>query len=349
MFPGIHQAFVYHIPRAFVRSILFILVLALAGCQSMFYKPTGKVMVSYSQDEAVPYTLALSDPMMGCALGEAFSPFLLSFERTSVDVDRVAILMNTLSGFCAQTRAWEAELRQLRAVNSNNSAEVKDALSEKKRFEALAAQRQYKGYLRLVTAFGEPGDSCPVFQSDQDEFFYLIGLINGLQASQNNIASNQTSGVPMSVVNKVGRGAACLDGEKWWGIPSGMQAVVWTMLPMNKPKEANPEAMLRAASQLGIQHGVRLSHVLESEVHNASSRTQNIKDIIAEYAQSLSDHPADARVKLIDGMARSYMQFFSDRIWTMERGYRTPHGQFGEFWQPRVKQLQPAMDIDDLI
>ena len=93
------------------RGLLLGLVSALVfltGCQSAFYKPTGNVLVSYSENQAVPYVLGSSDISMGCSLGQSFSPFLLSFEGSGVDVDNVAILMNTMSGFCADEQASEA-------------------------------------------------------------------------------------------------------------------------------------------------------------------------------------------------------------------------------------------------
>lgn len=334
--------------QIFTRCLVLMSCLIFAGCQSLLYKPTGNVLVHYSQDEAVPYTLAVNDPALGCALGEAFSPFLLSFERTSVDVDRVGILMNTLSGYCAQAKAWDEELRQLRALKKQDSATAKDALTAQKRFLGLAAKRQYNGYLRLVTAFGEPGQFCPDFISDTDEFYYLIGLVNGLQAAQNNIAANQTADVPMSVVNKVARGAACLQSDKWWGVPEAMQAVVWSMLPGSAPENADPIASLRTASQLGLKQGVRLSHVFEAEVYNAASDRNGIKSVITEHANALKEQPADARLKLMDGIAFMYIQFLSDRIWTEDTGHRTPHGQFGRFWQPE-KLPEEVLDIDDLI
>lgn len=332
--------------KALLRGFLLASLTFLAGCQSAFFKPTGNVLVAYSQQDAVPYTLALADPAMGCALGESFSPFLLSFERQDVDVDRVAILMQTLSGVCAQSQAWEAELRQLRALRTSDAESARDALTEKKRFEALAAQRQYQGYQRLVAAYGEPGDECPILKSDNEEFYYLIGLINGLQASQNNIAASQTAGVPMSVVNKVGRGAACLDPEKWWGVPDAIQAVVWSMQPGTAPKDFEPEALLRKASELGAKQGVRLSHVFEAEVYNAASDIDGVKQVVTAHAESMSKQAADPRLQLLDAIAGSYMLSFSDRIWTKDVGYRTPHGKYGQFWQPIEQRVEPEIEID---
>lgn len=331
------------------KAIVMICLSLLAGCQGFLHSQTGRVMVNYSQSEAVPFALTMDDPLMGCALGEAFSPFLLSFERSKVDVDQVGILMNNLSGFCAQTQAWEYELQHLRAMNSRRSAHAKDARIAQMRLYELAARRQYKGYQRLVSAFGEPGEQCPALLEDE-ELYYLIGLINGLQAAQNNIAVNQSADVPLDVVNKVARGAACLDSEKWWGVPGAIQGAVWSMMPSNAPKNADPKAILRTSSQYGIKQGVRLSHVFEAEVYTAASDIDGLKDLIAEHAQARAQEPADARLRMLDAMAFQYIRFFSDRVWTQDTGSRTPHGKFGEFWQsPQQQPVEPVLDIDDLI
>ena len=328
---------------------LCLLPIVLNGC-STAYKPTGQIMVGYSKDHAVNYALSLADSDMGCALGEAFSPFLFSFERTGVEVDHVAILMDTLSGFCAESRAWDEELRHLRAMYHGQTATAKDALTAYKRLINIAATRQYNGYQRLVSAFGEPSSTCPKFKSEDDEFYYLIGLVNGIQAVKNSITAGQDSDVSLDTATKVSRGAACLDENKWWGVPLALQATVWSMNPSIRPADKDPLAMLEQASTLGIEHNVRLSHVFHMEVLNSQSKQMAVRKIIAANATALNEQPAEPKLRLIDDIARRYLLNQSDKIWTIEKGYRTPIGQYGQFWQPKPKEPEDSgIEIDDLI
>ena len=329
--------------------ILICFIIMLTGCQSV-YKTTGQLMVGYSKEHAVKYTLALNDAPMGCALGQAFSPFLFSYERTGVKVDEIAILMNTLSGYCAEADAWNAELRHLRALKNGDSAEARDALIEQKRHLELASLRQYKGYKRLAVLYGEPGEFCPKLQTEDEEFYYLIGLVNGLQSVKNSMISAQKNQLPLNIANKVSRGAACLDNEKWWGLPNALQATVWSMNPSLKPEDKDPLQMLRDSSQLGVEQGVRLSHVFEIEVLNSETNNEAIKAVVREHATAIAHQPADARLKLIDKIATDHVQAYSDRLWTSEKGHRTPRGQLGQFFnQPMPQDDEPVINIDDLI
>jgi len=338
-----------HVTHGFKFAFFLVIFLNMVGCQNFVHKSTGQVMLQYSKSQAVPYALATDDALKGCALGEAFSPFLLSFERVSVDVDAVGILMDSLSGLCAQQEAWEQDLRYHRALYNGNSSDAKDALIAKKRASALAAKRQYSGYKRMVAYFGE---SCPQLKSKQDEFYYLVGLLNGLQASQNNTAADQISQVPLNIMNKVGRGAQCLSSEDWWGVPKAIEAMVWAMF--NQPPEnIEPLDVLNQASQLGREKGVRLSHIFEAEAYNASSDTQGLKAVIQDFANAPVN--VSKQWQMLDVMAELYIQFFSDRLWTQDQGHRTPIRQLGQFWQAEPEEptnddsSKVKIDIDDLI
>jgi alpha/beta superfamily hydrolase len=62
-----------------------------------------------------------------------------------------------MAGNCTEFKAWEEELRYLRAVHAKNSTEAQDARISQQRFLGLAAHRQLLGYHHLAKAFVELG------------------------------------------------------------------------------------------------------------------------------------------------------------------------------------------------
>ena len=159
--------------------------------------------------------LASNDVGMGCSMAEAFTPFLLSFSRVTTPPDQLAILFYLVAGSCTEFQAHEQELRYLRAIYAKNSIEAQDARIAQQRFLQLAARRQLTGYYALLSAMSEPGGKCPEFSADNDEFYWLVGLLDGIQATINDIASGGQVEVPMDIAAKVGRGAGCLDTERY--------------------------------------------------------------------------------------------------------------------------------------
>ncbi len=52
------------------RHLLLLVVTFLAGCSANpIYTTTGVVLSNYSEGEATPYVMQMSDPQMACALG----------------------------------------------------------------------------------------------------------------------------------------------------------------------------------------------------------------------------------------------------------------------------------------
>src|SRR5690554_7019667 len=47
------------------------------------YTTTGIVLSNYSESEATPYVMQMSDPKMACALGEGVDPLLYSFSQVT--------------------------------------------------------------------------------------------------------------------------------------------------------------------------------------------------------------------------------------------------------------------------
>ncbi len=302
----------------------------LIGCQTT-YVPMSNALTKYTEEHATPYVLANEDAFMACSLGESFTSYFLSVERVTESPNRMGILLKTLAATCAEQRAWEEDLRFARAVYAKEPAEAQDAEIALKRLLALAAKRQYEGYVHFVHAFGEPDLGCPRFKNNQDEFFYLMGLVNGVQSIINSKLSDDISSIPTSVGNKVVAGSKCLNAEKWWGTPWAIEAAVWTSSPDSNPDNKNPLKKLKAASEFGLKQGVRLSQVFEAEIYRSTGDDKAAKQVIQSHAEALQIQPADPRLKLMDHIATLQLQALSDRIWTEATGHRTPHGKFGIF------------------
>ena len=106
----------------FVKCAVCCLAFLLSAC-SLAYKSTGDIMLGYAEDQGVPYMLATEDVALGCAMSEAFTPFLLSFSRVTSPPDHLAILFYLMAGNCSEFKAWEEELRYLRASHAKNASE----------------------------------------------------------------------------------------------------------------------------------------------------------------------------------------------------------------------------------
>ena len=53
--------------------LILLLQLTLSTC-SVVHKNTGDVLISFAEDETVPYVLASNDLDLGCAMSKAFTP-----------------------------------------------------------------------------------------------------------------------------------------------------------------------------------------------------------------------------------------------------------------------------------
>jgi hypothetical protein len=318
----------------------------LNGC-AIVYKGTGNVMIGYAEDEGVPYILSTDDVALTCSIVESFTPFLLSFSQVTTSPDKLAILFYLMNGNCTEFKAWEEELRYLRAIYSKNPIEAQDARIAQQRLLGLAAHRQLTGYHYLAKAFVEPGDECPDFDSDNDELHWLVGLINGIQAIINDIASGGTVEVPMNIAAKVGRGAACLNNEKWWGTPEAIQAAIWMTIPGNRPVDRDPEQTLRHSVKMGLQQGIRIPQVLAAQVYLGLGEIEQVKKIIRNHA-GLKQTPASQTYKSLNQVSSLQIQAISDRLWTEATGKRTPLGRLGFFWDDTDKVVD-IIDIDELL
>ncbi len=333
------------LPKIFRTAAIGGLAAALSAC-GMVYKTTGDVLVRYGQSEMVPYLMHSDDVAMSCAMGESLTPLLLSFESVGSKPDKLGALVYTTAALCSEDRALEEEMRYQRALRNGNVDEAKDARTQQKRYAEIAARRQLAAYERTVKAFGEATeDSCPKLKNDFDELAWMVGSIAGLQALLNDSTANNRVGVPRDVPAKVQRGAACLDNYKWWGVPDGTRAVIWSILPMLAPEDADAWAELEKSVRLGFQNGVRLPSALYAMAAYSVDDEERMRKAIREFVAN--DDNINEEYTLLDALATHLIQGISDRLWTDNTGQRTPYGELGTFWDDQSDAEE--IDIDDLL
>jgi uncharacterized protein YceK len=320
-----------------IRTILAVLILiTMTGC-STIYSTTGWFAYDYAEDYAMPFVMKTDDTAMGCAMSESMTPMLLSFSELTESPDRLAISMYMQAGACAEAKAHEEGLTYLRAYKVQNMGEAKDARIRQKRLFSIAANRQYKAYKHLVSEFGEPNEECPDLDKDE-EFFWMLGLISGLQAVMSDARGQGEVDVPKDIAQKSVRGIQCLDAKRWWGLPKAMQAAVWSMMPANAPDGVDPWQELADASKLAGESGVRLAQAIEVVIADGSGNEERLRDAIRRHAQSVKKIPSNSQYRMLDIVANQQVLAVSDRLWTEATGSRTPIGGLGTFWD----DLSPA-------
>ena len=340
------KLFVNVAPSKLLRMATFIgAILLLNGCTHV-YDLAGKAIVKYGKDQMIPYFLSTEDPYVACAMGESLSPVLLSFGEVT---DQMTTVVALASGMCADFQAREAELRYLRALRRNDVVEAQDARTQQKRYLALAAKRMVEGYNALVRVYGEPGgDKCPKLKGFDNQLFWMIGLMDGLQAVLADVSSDSKSNIPMSIIPKVVEGVKCLDSEEWWGLPEGIASMVLILLPTELPPGVDdPYKDLAHSIEVGKSKGVRISQMLEAALYENQGDMAKLKAVIRDHVETKERVPGDPTLRFLDEMATMQIRLISDRMWTEATGQRTPYGKLGTFWDDPKTSI--ALDIDDLI
>ncbi|MFP5441691.1 MAG: hypothetical protein ACLGHJ_09375 [Gammaproteobacteria bacterium] len=321
----------------------------LQGCMNFIYKQVGNQTLTFSKNVMVPYLLTFEDTQMACASGEALTPLLMTFEAVGSDPNQQAIMVYTAAGMCAESRALEEELRYLRAAQQQNITEAQDARIAQKRWHRVAAMRQYEAYKRFVQFYGEPpaGKCTKKLDSEFDQLMYIVGLVSGVQSLLNDTQADQTVGVPRDIAAKVERMAACIkDSNKWWGLPQGIRASLWNILPMLAPQGSNPMKTLATVAKEGERRGVRIGYAMWALSAYGNGDKQLTKDIIRSFAEAGRTAKIDPDFRMMDAMAEQMIHAMSDRLWTEATGTRTPIGGLGTFWDDKPKS---AGNIDDLL
>lgn len=322
----------------------------LSGC-SYVIKTGANVALGFSEKHIVPPILAMEDAEMVCNSGNALTPAIMSTKDMGADPTRMAVLLYTAAGICAENQALEAELRYLRASKAGQVTEAQDARIEQKRWAGIAAERQYASYKLFANRWETKykyklGDSCPTMRNDLDQTVYLLGMVNGLQAMTNDINSGGAINVPKDIAGIVERGMACLDNEKFWGAPMATRAVIWTLLPGAGDGKPEPYATMKESMQIGEKKGVRLAHALYAVAAQASGDDAKLRDAFRSYAAATGeDKPANPQFRLIDKMAGLMVRGIADRYWTENTGIRATDEGLSTFWDDKQES---SSELDEL-
>ncbi len=307
------------------------------GC-SHIIKSGANIALRFSENHIVPPILAMDDADMACASGNALTPAIMSTKDMGADPTKMAVLLYTSAGLCAETEALNAELRYLRAAKAGNVAEAQDARIEQKRWAAIAAHRQYAGYQLFAERWETKykfrlGDSCPTMKKDLDKTVYLLGMLSGLQAVTNDINSGGEVEVPKDIAAIVERGMACLDNEQFWGTPNATRAVIWQLLPGAEEGKPDPQQTLRDSMAIGERTGVRLPHALYAVAAQASGDPARIREALRAYGNSIGEgKTVNPDYRLVNTMAGLMVRSVADRYWTENTGVRMADGGFNTFW-----------------
>lgn len=325
----------------------------LSGC-SQVIKGGASVALGFAERHIVPPIIAMDDADMACASGNAMTPLIMATKGMGADPAKMAVLLYTSAGICAENNSLNAELRYMRAAKANQIEEAKDARIEQKRWAEIAARRQYASYLLFAEHYQTKykvklGEQCPDMKTDLNKTIYLMGLLSGLQSVTNDINSGGSVNVPKDIAAVVERGMTCLDNEQFWGAPNAVRAAIWTLLPGADEGKPDPWQVMKSSAAIGEREGVRLPHALYVIAAQATGDETKIRDALRTYGQSLGEgKPVNKTYRLVDAIARQMIQNASDRYWTEHTGMRTPEDGYDHFWDESAVD-DSGLSLDGLL
>ena len=342
--------------RSGTLSVRFILVLALGvgswGCS--IHQMTGDTMSDYTRTHLIPYLLEKGTLENACELGVSMGPFVNSFERVTDAPHHAAVPTLVSSATCSQERAWQSELRYLRAIGRAQISEAKDARIAAQQWHGKAAYDLKRAYERTVALFGDGQNSCPNLETQEDQMIWLLGMVAGVQATQHDGAAANSVGVSLDIPVKAMRAMRCVDNQKWWGMPGALRAAVWIIVPGSNRdvkdesgKVVEPYAALEASIKIAEQSEIKSAFAIAAMVFENVGRTQELRKTVARYAKASKDIRVNSTLRMLEMTARRQLMAISDRIWTNEVGHRTPLGKLGEFPQSASAE-EPSQDDDML-
>jgi len=329
--------------RLLTATALAASALAMGGCALIESNVSGTTL-SILEDGFTPPTLQIGDVDMVCGFATVNTPLVGAARNFYGDPSLMETVLLSSAGVCSENQALTEEMRYLRASRDKRSDEALDARIAQKRLLALSADRQYTAFMRMKTKleqkyFFKYGTNCPAFKRDFDEMVYLLGSVAGLQAMQNDIAAQQTVGVPTDTAPLVERAMGCLDNAKWWGTPQAARAVVWSIIPGGADGK-DVKGTFDANMTLAEAKGVRLPHVMAAVAAQSSDDQPRLREVIKRFGTA-KDFKVNKDYRLIDAIAQAQLQNISDRMWTQATGTRTPINSLGKFWDDKA-----GADID---
>ncbi len=326
------------ITRLLTSTAVAVSALTMGGCALIQSNVSGTT-IGILEDGFTPPTLQGRDVEMACSFAMVNSPLIGAARNFHGDPSLMESVLMSSAGVCSENQAIAEEMRYLRAAREKRADEAQDARISQKRLLAVAAERQYTGFYRMRSKleqkyFFKYGSTCPAFKRDFDELVYLLGSVSGLQAMQNDIAAQQTVGVPTDTAPLVEKAMNCLDNDKWWGAPQAARAAVWSILPGGADGK-DVKGTFDASMTLGEAAGVRLSHVMAAVAYQSLDDQAAVRQIIKRFTAN-KDFKPSTDYRLIDAIAQSQLTNVSDRMWTQGAGTRTPMASLGKFWDEKA-------------
>ncbi len=320
----------------------------MTGCATVEGSVTDNVLY-LMEGKVAPEVMKGDDVNLGCTSTVALTPLISGMRGFYGNPILMESIMLSSAAVCSDASAAEEELRYLRAEREKRSDEALDARISQKRWLERSARRQYASFERMRTHiehkyFVKYGEKCPEFTRDIDEVDYLLGTLAGLQAIQNDIASQQVVGVPTDIAPKAGAAVQCLKNEKWWGAPQAIKAVVWSSVPGGSEGKDIKGAFDKAMT-LGEKQGVRLAHVMAALAAQSSDDKARLKEVIRRFATVKDYHP-NKDYRFIDEISASLIWSLSDKLWTQNTGTRTPTASLGKFWDDAAAS---NVNVDDFL
>jgi len=344
--------------QAAMMAMLGFAVLLMSGCAAI-NRLGANTGLRFTENHVIPPIFTDDDVQMACINGQALAPVIYATGEANgygigADNDQLSVLLYATAAVCSEQQALESELRYMRSSRANQVEEATDARIQQKRWAESASRRQYKAYLSFVHYYEKKydikiGEKCPKFDNDFDELVFMMGAISGVTSIANDISSQSAVGVPKDIAAKVERAMGCLNSDKWWGVPNGVRAAIWNLLP-GSGTDQDPWATLKASSTIGTAKGVRLSFALYVLSAYAKADDAKLREALKMYAATMDDGSTfvvSPEYKLFDKFGDLIIMGVSDRYWTQNTGSRTPAGSIGHFWDE--KDLDSGVDLKGLL
>ena len=322
---------------------------ALIPCLSLLFTGCPGVVDNMALKRILPAALERGDIGEACALGEGLAAAVQSMETKNRSPEKALTIIGIASAICFEQRAQTADLNEasVRALwmgTPKGLTAITDARLAKQRTHTRAAERYGRVWGSFNKLYPKHATECPKL-SAKEEPAYLIGLLSGLLAVLHDGTGGRNAGISQDVVLQAGRAARCLDNEKWWNIPSAMEAASWACIPGSGPTDVDPWKTLQTLGASADDQGMRLASALYVTVAANAGREEDVKTGVMHAAQSRTSHQTPHGWALLDNLAFSLMQHESDLIWFRDAGHRTE--TLGDFPSSEEPESTPDNPFED--
>ena len=292
---------------------LGILMMILSGCASH--------IDGFTLNKVIPVGMAQPDLGKACALGEGLNHPLRSLTKTTPN--KAMVIAETTSALCLDVDAMEADIISEQQKFLKQIPQAVDAKIRAERLHTQAANRYYRAYQYLESAYGDVGTgNCPTFKKS-DEATYLVGLVAGTLAVIHNRIGGNKAGVPDVLLPKIARGSECLDNGKWWHTPQALRAAVWAFVPGSGPESVEAWSHLKEAGEEGAKSDFRVAWGIHNLITSMSGKEELLREGLQAHSESIQETPVGGEWGLLDEYGFRVSQHMSDLIWAREKGHRT--------------------------